>query len=175
MLCNRCVSGYSTLGITAEKTSDELKCVYRELVKQWHPDRYESEACLRIVASQKLAAINAAYSHLFSCRNAGKGASAPLHQSSDFSHSYSVWEAGDFETFRSALCGTEQESRCTGRRRRSKFVWHKCKRCELLANASTAAQMLAGVAGVCFVFVLLCYVFPDAVSDITLWIASLEA
>jgi curved DNA-binding protein CbpA len=50
-----------TLGLTAEATPDEIKQAYRDLVKVWHPDRFDSDARLRAKAEDRLKQINAAY------------------------------------------------------------------------------------------------------------------
>lgn len=52
------------LGVDASVTSDELKKVYRELVKEWHPDRLLHNPSLQKTAQQRLQEINEAYDHL---------------------------------------------------------------------------------------------------------------
>lgn len=42
-------------------SEDEAKSSYRQLVKVWHPDRFEGDPKLKIKATEKLKAINAAY------------------------------------------------------------------------------------------------------------------
>jgi hypothetical protein len=50
-----------TLGLTGEATPEQIKQAYRDLVKVWHPDRFGSDARLRIKAENRLKQINAAY------------------------------------------------------------------------------------------------------------------
>lgn len=42
-------------------TAAEIKLAYRDLVRVWHPDRFESDPRLRARAASKLADVNAAY------------------------------------------------------------------------------------------------------------------
>ena len=52
------------LGVDSNVTSDELKKVYRDLVKEWHPDRLLHNPSLQKTAQQRLQEINEAYDHL---------------------------------------------------------------------------------------------------------------
>lgn len=51
---------YEVLGIKETATPEEIKKAYRELVKQYHPDRYENNP-LKDLAEEKLREINEAY------------------------------------------------------------------------------------------------------------------
>ncbi len=55
---------YKILGVDSSITAEELKKVYRELVKEWHPDRLLHNPSLHKTAQQKLQEINEAYDQL---------------------------------------------------------------------------------------------------------------
>ena len=52
------------LGVDSSVTPEELKKAYRELVKEWHPDRLLHNPSLHKTAQQKLQEINEAYDQL---------------------------------------------------------------------------------------------------------------
>jgi hypothetical protein len=52
------------LGIESSATPEQLKRAYRDLVKEWHPDRYLHNPRLRRKAEEKLREINEAYDRL---------------------------------------------------------------------------------------------------------------
>jgi curved DNA-binding protein CbpA len=52
------------LGIDSSATPQQLKQAYRDLVKEWHPDRYLHNPRLRRKAEEKLREINEAYDQL---------------------------------------------------------------------------------------------------------------
>jgi len=52
---------WNVLGLDERATEQELKDRYRQLVKQWHPDRFANDPHRRAVAEAKLKAINLAY------------------------------------------------------------------------------------------------------------------
>ena len=56
---------YGTLELEPGATAEEIKAAYLDLVKVWHPDRYQNESQrLRDKAEQKLKSINLAYDRL---------------------------------------------------------------------------------------------------------------
>jgi hypothetical protein len=56
---------YRTLELEPGATSEEIKAAYLDMVKVWHPDRYQHESQrLRDKAAQKLTAVNLAYERL---------------------------------------------------------------------------------------------------------------
>src|SRR5437660_1059859 len=56
---------YSVLELHAGATTEEVRDAYLDLVKVWHPDRYQKESPrLRGKAEQKLKAINEAYERI---------------------------------------------------------------------------------------------------------------
>lgn len=61
---------YEVLGIKETATPEEIKKAYRELVKQYHPDKYENNP-LKDLAEEKLREINEAYDTLTKKGNTG--------------------------------------------------------------------------------------------------------
>ena len=51
------------LGITKFTTTSEIKKAYRNLIKIWHPDKFENNSKLQIEAQEKCKIINDAFSH----------------------------------------------------------------------------------------------------------------
>ena len=172
MLCTQCVSSYTSLGIVAADRTDRLKEVYRQLVKEWHPDRYERDASMWIVASRKLTAINAAYAHISSCRINSESVSGLYRVNECFIDSpCGAWKQSSIEEFWAALERTGQRQRCIGLMWCSHSAWRKCVRCESIAAALTIARMFVGVAIAAFILISL---FPDTCDDIGLWLTTLE-
>ena len=54
---------YEVLGVRRGASEDEIKKAYRDLVKQYHPDRYKGNP-LENLAEEKMQEINEAYSTL---------------------------------------------------------------------------------------------------------------
>lgn len=52
------------LGLEPGATREQLDRAYRDLVKVWHPDRFQSDPSLRLKAQEKLRELNAAYEGL---------------------------------------------------------------------------------------------------------------
>ena len=57
---------YEVLGIKPGTSQEEIKQVYHELVKVWHPDRFAHDARLQVRAQEKLKEINEAYEAVMS-------------------------------------------------------------------------------------------------------------
>lgn len=54
---------YETLGVREGATEEEIKASYKELVKKYHPDKYENNP-LQDLADEKMREINEAYDYL---------------------------------------------------------------------------------------------------------------
>jgi len=52
---------YEVLGLKPEASPDEVKQAYRDLVKVWHPDRFNHDERLQLRAQEKLKELNGAY------------------------------------------------------------------------------------------------------------------
>ena len=61
---------YKILGVSPEADDEEIKRVYRELARKYHPDRY-SDSDLADLASEKMKEINAAYEEIMQRRATG--------------------------------------------------------------------------------------------------------
>jgi hypothetical protein len=72
---------FQTLELGSEATEEMVKRTYRELVKVWHPDRFENDASLKERAQEKLKQINLAYAllteHFHSSTNTTPPTAAP--------------------------------------------------------------------------------------------------
>jgi hypothetical protein len=64
---------YLLLGVKPGVTAEELRAIYKSLVKRWHPDRFTDNTPEKYRAEEKLKAINAAYSRLRSDVTAAAG------------------------------------------------------------------------------------------------------
>ncbi len=56
-----CAECFSALDLKPNASEREVRQAYLDLVKVWHPDRFESDPELRLKAQEKLKVINAAY------------------------------------------------------------------------------------------------------------------
>jgi hypothetical protein len=55
------IEAFEVLALRPGATPVQIKEAYRDLVKVWHPDRFGSDARLRVKAEEKLQRINEAY------------------------------------------------------------------------------------------------------------------
>lgn len=63
---------YEVLGVKENATDEEIKRAYKELVKKYHPDRYQNNP-LADLAEEKLREVNEAYDYLMKNRKSGGG------------------------------------------------------------------------------------------------------
>src|SRR5690242_17775839 len=64
------------LGVRTDASADEMKRAYRDLVREWHPDRLQHDARLREEAEARLKEINVAYARLKALRASSSTGSA---------------------------------------------------------------------------------------------------
>ena len=57
---------YRVLGLTIGSSPSEIKRAYRDLVRVWHPDRFENDSRLREQANEMLKLVNLAYEAVMS-------------------------------------------------------------------------------------------------------------
>ena len=72
---------YKILGVSKNASDEEIKKVYRELVKKYHPDNYDASNPLRDLANEKMQEVNEAYDEIQRLRMSSSS-------SSDFNYSY---------------------------------------------------------------------------------------
>ncbi len=82
---------YEVLGVSKNASMDEIKEAYKELIKKYHPDKYQNNP-LADLAQEKMKDINEAYDYL--CRNAG--GSGAGYSSAGSSGSYSSSNGGSY-------------------------------------------------------------------------------
>lgn len=63
---------YSVLGVSPNASDEEIKKVYRELARKYHPDNYQDNP-LADLAEEKMKEINAAYDQINQQRSGGGG------------------------------------------------------------------------------------------------------
>ncbi|MBN2851856.1 MAG: J domain-containing protein [Clostridia bacterium] len=61
---------YSVLGISPGATDEQIKAAYKEMVKKYHPDKYQ-QTDLKEVAEEKLSEVNVAYDTIVNERAKG--------------------------------------------------------------------------------------------------------
>ena len=94
---------YEVLGVKQGASEAEIKAAYKELVKKYHPDKYQNNP-LADLAEEKLQEVNEAYDYLIknhTSKGVYGGAQSRGRQSYGGSQSYSG--AGDYNTIRQAL------------------------------------------------------------------------
>ncbi len=89
---------YEVLGVSRNATDDEIRKAYRELVKKYHPDKYQDNP-LADLAEEKLREVNEAYDQIMNGRNAS-GAGGAAGYRTQGNSSYSGQNAAEFSEIR---------------------------------------------------------------------------
>ena len=82
---------YGVLGVSRDASDDEIKRVYRDLARKYHPDNYANNP-LADLAEEKMKEINQAYDAISRARSGGSsnvGSSAASSASSGYGYGYS--------------------------------------------------------------------------------------
>ena len=89
---------YEILGVSRNASPAEIKAAYRELVKKYHPDKYQGNP-LADLAEEKLQQINEAYDALIRDGGASSGSSSAYQSES----SYNTGSSADYSQIRMAV------------------------------------------------------------------------
>lgn len=86
---------YQTLGVSPEASEDEIKKVYRELAKKYHPDNYANSE-FSDLANEKMQEINEAYDEILRRRAGGAQYQSTSSSSGLYARIRSLISAGRF-------------------------------------------------------------------------------
>ena len=79
---------YEVLGVSPNASDDEIKRVYRDLARKYHPDNYVNNP-LADLAEEKMKEINEAYDAITKSRSGGGYSGGSAAQSSGYGYGYS--------------------------------------------------------------------------------------
>lgn len=89
---------YEVLGVRQDASEEEIKAAYKELVKKYHPDKYQNNP-LSDLAEEKLQEVNEAYDMLMKNSNVNSGgysqAQNPRNASAEFAQVRKSIDAGN--------------------------------------------------------------------------------
>jgi molecular chaperone DnaJ len=89
---------YETLGIKPGASEAEIKAAYREMVKKYHPDKYQNNP-LGDLAKEKMQEINEAYDYLTKNPQGGGSASSYTYGGSSYQNGSSGYQGGGGSAF----------------------------------------------------------------------------
>lgn len=98
---------YEVLGVSEGASEEEIKKAYKELVKKYHPDRYQNNP-LSDLAEEKLQEINEAYDMLMKGKGSGSGSGSSVRP--DYMAVRRYIDAGNLAAAESILNGTKDRS-----------------------------------------------------------------
>ncbi len=97
---------YEVLGVSENASEEEIKRAYKELVKKYHPDKYQNNP-LSELAEEKLQEINEAYDMLMKGRTSGSGGG---YGTPDYMAVRRYIDAGNLTAAEQILNGTRDRS-----------------------------------------------------------------
>ncbi len=83
---------FQTLELDCGATEEMVRQAYRELVKIWHPDRFENDAKLKARAQEKLKNINLAYELLIDHFNSTKPTAPGRYADNPMAQANTAWD-----------------------------------------------------------------------------------
>ena len=111
---------YTVLGVSPNADDEEIKRVYRELARKYHPDRY-ADSDLADLASEKMKEINAAYEEIQRIR-AGGGAPSGASGKEESSGAWYHTRKNKKEDFYTSGSGTSYQNAGYSEETRDTFI-----------------------------------------------------
>ncbi len=90
---------YEVLGVRRDASDEEIKAAYKELVRKYHPDKYQNNP-LSDLAEEKLQEVNEAYDMLMKNRSTGGGFGGNTGFNGNAGRSQAHGSSGDFNQVR---------------------------------------------------------------------------
>jgi molecular chaperone DnaJ len=100
---------YEVLGVSENASEEEIKKAYKELVKKYHPDKYQDNP-LADLAEEKLQEVNEAYDMLMKGRQGGAGGSYSSGGAPDYNQVRRLIDLGNLAGAEQILNGTKDRS-----------------------------------------------------------------